>query len=570
MARSIRTLFYLKQQDSRHNESFNKQIYIKLKNWHPPPAPLNVEDKITHFEKLLKVKQQKLLIQMQKINLSNLTPIQHKVLKELKSNKNIIVKPTDKNLGPATMDTEGYISQILQEHLLTNTYKQLTKEEAINKIDNIKLRFKGLLHHYKNTLTDSESTYFQRSLQLHCRIPIFYGLPKVHKQPISLRPVVSSCGSFMSILSNWLDFRMKDLLPLVKSYTKNSFDIISDLASLHIPEHAMLFSADAVSMYTNIDSNIGINATKNFLYENINNIPTDFPIDLFLETLTLVMENNIFSFSNTYWLQLTGTAMGTPVACSYATIAYGQHENTKILTTFKPFLLYYRRYIDDIFGIWLPPATGNTKAWEHFKIELNNWGSLKWVLESPSKQTVFLDLQLKLNGTTISTSTYQKDLNLYLYLPPKSAHPPSCLKGLITGELRRYWLQNNAIDFQGILVKFIKRLSERGHRIEDLAPLLRQAALALDRNETRHATENNTNTLYIHWRYHPHGIQRSDLRSLYNETLKPILNYNKIIVAISRPKNLRDVLSKTSLETPENLDIQMLIRRASSQIRQTP
>jgi hypothetical protein len=374
----------------------------------------------------------------------------------------------------------------------------------------------------------------------------------------------------MSILSNWLDFRMKDLQPLVQSYTKNSFDIISNLASLHIPEHAMLFSADAVLMYTNIDSNIGINSTKNFLYKNINNIPTDFPIYLFLETLTLVMENNIFSFSNTYWQQLTGTAMGTPVACSYATITYGQHKNPKILTTFKPFLLYYRRYIDDIFGIWLPPAAGNTEAWEHFKMELNNWGSLKWVLESPSKQTVFLDLQLKLNGTTINTSTYQKDLNLYLYLPPKSAHPPSCLKGLITGELRRYWLQNDTIDFQDILIKFIKRLSERGHRIEDLTPFLSQAALAIDRNETRHTAENNTDTLFIHWRYHPHGIQRSDLRSLYNETLKPILNYNKVTVAISRPKNLRDILSKTSLETPEHLDIPTLIRRANSQMRQTP
>jgi hypothetical protein len=282
------------------------------------------------------------------------------------------------------------------------------------------------------------------------------------------------------------------------------------------------------------------------------------------------MENNIFSFSNTYWQQLTGTAMGTPVACSYATIAYGQHKNTRVLTTFKPFLLYYRRYIDDIFGIWLPPATGNTKTWERFKMELNNWGSLKWILEAPSKQTVFLDLQLKLNGTTINTSTYQKDLDLYLYLPPKSAHPPSCLKGLIAGELRHYWLQNNTNDFQDILIKFIKRLSERGHQIEDLTPLIRQAALAIDWNETRHTAESNTNTLFIHWRYHPHEIQRSDLRSLYNETLKPILDYNKVTVAISRPKNLRDVLSKTSLETPENLDIQTLIRRANSQMRQTP
>jgi hypothetical protein len=148
------------------------------------------------------------------------------------------------------------------------------------------------------------------------------------------------------------------------------------------------------------------------------------------------MRNNIFSFSNTYWLQLTGTAMGTPTACSYATVAYGQHENSAILTTFYPYLLYYQRYIDNIFGIWVPPTTGNNAAWEHFKTTLNNWGTLEWVIETPSNSTVFLDLNLKLEGGTIQTSTYQKSLNLYLYILPNSAHPPICLKGLISGELR--------------------------------------------------------------------------------------------------------------------------------------
>jgi hypothetical protein len=51
------------------------------------------------------------------------------------------------------------------------------------------------------------------------------------------------------------------------------------------------------------------------------------------------MDNNIFR------LQLAGTAMGTPVACSYATISFGHHENTKILEEFQPNLLYYKRYI---------------------------------------------------------------------------------------------------------------------------------------------------------------------------------------------------------------------------------
>jgi hypothetical protein len=161
------------------------------------------------------------------------------------------------------------------------------------------------------------------------------------------------------------------------------------------------------------------------------------------------MTNNIFSFGETFWLQLTGTAMGTPTACSYATITFGQHENSKILPKFNQHLIYYKRYIDDVFGVW-------NEAWEQFKMELNNLGGLCWKIEEPSHKTVFLDLNIQLVKATNLTSTYQKGLNIYLYIPPLSAHPPSCLKGLIAGETRHYWIQNSPEDFQSILTKFIE------------------------------------------------------------------------------------------------------------------
>jgi len=145
------------------------------------------------------------------------------------------------------------------------------------------------------------------------------------------------------------------------------------------------------------------------------------------------MENNIFTFGNTTWLQLSGTAMGTPVACAYATLSYGQHENSYILPNFGAQLLYYRRFIDDIFGIWIPPETNPEGKWKEFTEALNNWGGLEWVTEKPTKATVFLDLNIKILQSKIHTSTFQKSLSLYLYIPPKSAHPPSCLKGLISG-----------------------------------------------------------------------------------------------------------------------------------------
>jgi hypothetical protein len=56
---------------------------------------------------------------------------------------------------------------------------------------------------------------------------------------------------------------------------------------------------------------------------------------MILEALELVMRNNIFQFDNTFWMQLTGTAMGTSVACVYAAIYYSYHKETKLLRAFK-------------------------------------------------------------------------------------------------------------------------------------------------------------------------------------------------------------------------------------------
>jgi hypothetical protein len=134
--------------------------------------------------------------------------------------------------------------------------------------------------------------------------------------------------------------------------------------------------------------------------------------------------------------------------------------------------------------------------------------------------------------------------------------------------MRCYWLQNDTDNFQAILAKFIKRLTDRGHRLEDLIPLLRQAALTLDSNTTTNTTTSTSNTLFIHWMFNPFDIQRSDLRRNYNNTLGHLLDYDKITVAISRPKNLRDLISKTLLDLPAHLDIQDMIQKFNNTTEQ--
>ena len=88
--------------------------------------------------------------------------------------------------------------------------------------------------------------------------------------------------------------------------------------------------------YTNINTDTSIKSIANLLLINEKLLPPNFPSNLFLETLEIVMRNNIFSFTDSYWLQLCGTAMGTPVACAYATITYGHFEPE----TPKPLPLY--------------------------------------------------------------------------------------------------------------------------------------------------------------------------------------------------------------------------------------
>jgi hypothetical protein len=93
-------------------------------------------------------------------------------------------------------------------------------------------------------------------------------------------------------------------------------------------------SADATSMYTNNETHLAVDSIKNLISDNTDKLPQNFPTSIILEILTIVMNNNMFSFADTCWLQLAGTAMGTSVACSYAMISFGHHENTNILREF--------------------------------------------------------------------------------------------------------------------------------------------------------------------------------------------------------------------------------------------
>ena len=82
----------------------------------------------------------------------------------------------------------------------------------------------------------------------------------MHKTPWTKRPVVSTSGTMMAGLSKWLDHWLQKLRHQVPTYLKDSSHLVQLLMDQGtLPPGARLFTADAISMYTNIDTDHGIN-----------------------------------------------------------------------------------------------------------------------------------------------------------------------------------------------------------------------------------------------------------------------------------------------------------------------
>ena len=168
-----------------------------------------------------------------------------------------------------------------------------------------------------------------------------------------MRPIIACAGTFMNFWSKWLDFWFQTLKPLIPSYAKDGNQILGEITPLRLPPNALLFVTDANSMYNNIDTDHAIKVITWWLNDlsDKKQLPSNFPLQAVLEAMTVIMQNNIFEFGDCYFLQLLGTAMGTSAAVMWATLYYGYHEVHTIIPKHGNNLLYFKRYIDDIFGI---------------------------------------------------------------------------------------------------------------------------------------------------------------------------------------------------------------------------
>ena len=78
----------------------------------------------------------------------------------------------------------------------------------------------------------------------------------------------------------------------------------------------------------------------------------------------------------------------------------------------KPRLCLYKRFIDDIIGIWIPHENEDidSNTWLQFQADINNYHGLEWEFTHRTSMTNYMDLTISLRNNRVETTLYEKEL----------------------------------------------------------------------------------------------------------------------------------------------------------------
>jgi hypothetical protein len=564
-------VFFADSDDDSDDEDPIEKLRINSV-WKPDQPPHKITQRIGDFEGAI---ERNFRPQRGK---SNLTKFQANILQQIRSNQDIIIAHADKNLGPVGVDTEQYIRWALDEHLSdATTYVQISEADAIKASNDLFTEIYKWTRNAGSCLSQDARTYIRYWIQKNRFDPFgyFYLTIKIHKTPVSTRPVCSDCASLVHPLGKWLDYALQPVVADQPFYFKDSFSLKQELDKIVLPPNASIITFDAVSMYTNIDIDDSIERISTFLANTWNK----HKCKAVKSAMEIVMKNNRMRFGDLIYHQTRGVAMGMSPAPTIANLYVAIYELEFIIPLLEKYLMFYKRFIDDGFAVWLhnPDPTIDAENWNNFKALINAMG-LSWTFKSPRKKLVFMDMTIQIEGGKIVTTIYAKPMALYQYIPPNSCHPPGVLTGLIYGQiLRIYQLCSRSKDIDKELSLFHTRLLNRGYATNKLIPFFEKGinnaiSYLSQTQEQRDAIKKakvgkSDERIFLHIPYHPQNPSSGFVQNIWRnlvlsppgkENLNQLTNWEnhhvpikRLIIAYHRNPNLANLNSyrKLSLRT---------------------
>ncbi|XP_065369064.1 uncharacterized protein LOC135961492 [Calliphora vicina] len=181
--------------------------------------------------------------------------------------------------------------------------------------------------------------------------PELYGLPKIHKDGIPLRPISASMKLPCYSLSKYIGTILRNIVS-PKYNIQNSVELKRKLESVSLENDDIMVSFDVVSLFTNIPIHLAI---RNILdkWKTLKE-HTAIPRQTFLEILQFCLtDNNYLTFDNKFYHQTYGMPMGNPLSPTIANIVLDTLLDDVIdeLRADNIEIKFITKYVDDLFAI---------------------------------------------------------------------------------------------------------------------------------------------------------------------------------------------------------------------------
>ena len=486
----------------------------------------------------------------------NITIPQQQALKMLKSRDEIIIKPADKGGQIVLQDRANYVLEATRQLQDITYYRPLTQPMYLE----TQIMVRKLIDQMKRKhLITAKQAHYLYGPDLP-RARLFYLLPKIHKPPENWtvpflvppgRPIVSDCGSESYRLAEFIDFYINPLSHSHPSYVKDTYTFVNKLKYLTVPENTFIFSIDVDSLYTNIDTPLGLKAVKKALDASpVLSRPDDF----ILQFLELTLTRNDFLFDKSFFLQTCGCAMGRKYSPAYADIYLADWEESAFLKCpLRP--LVYFRYLDDIFGLWDKSEVDFNNFIQilnshHPRIKLKHTFHLQQV---PFLDTIVFFTEAKEGLKTLATKVYFKDTDRHSLLFSSSYHPRHTFSSIIKSQLIRFHricsLPHHVEEATRTL---FQALRPRGYSKRFLRTIKHEVAALFQLGRPDLPRINNTEHKLV-----PLVTTFSRQLGPLNQAIKQHFNSAKLhttplapfkmIMSYRRNKNLKDILVHTAL-----------------------
>jgi len=347
----------------------------------------------------------------------NLSREHMKALRDLRRNDEIVITKPDKGRAIVVLSKDQYAQKM--EAILTDEtkFKKLGPAKDYDKTEKVEKSLDQHLMHLMKSKQIEKWEYEAMTPDGSSR-PRAYGLPKIHKQDVPLRPILSMSGSPQFSISKWL----ADMLaPVLSKYStrcvKDSFEFGSIIRNTAVVPNAVMCSYDVVSLFTNVPLAETIDICCQSLYHSVDIAKPSLHENEFRALMLRVTSDVQFSFGDIMYQQCDGVAMGSPLGPVLANIFVGHCES---LIPDEEWPRLYRRFVDDSFVY-----CDSKDHCDRFLSLLNSLHpALKFTVEYELHSTLsFLDVKVHNDGCQFITSIYRKPTFTGLYIPYDSFTP---------------------------------------------------------------------------------------------------------------------------------------------------